>query len=223
MIGPNKILLNYEANYVGQNGKPIDDGIAVGLDATDPNNTGNYIHDIKLYRAQDAELIDAGERFNPNWQNQIDDFGILRTHDWQNTNFPDVVDPSRNFFSADQALWGKDGRGMPYELIADLANETRSDLWINIPHTANDNYMRVVAAYVKEHLNPDLKVQVEFSNEYWTTIFDQHPYFKASGIARYGTAEFATGQNYAVQAAHVADIFSAEFGKSSTQLRPVYR
>lgn len=82
---------------------------------------------------------------------------------------------------------------MPYELIVDLANETRSDLWINIPHTANDNYMRAVADYMKEHLNPDLEVQVEFSKEYWTTIFEQHPYFKAGGIASYGTAEFATG------------------------------
>lgn len=222
VIGPNKILLNYEANYVGANGLPIDDGITVGLDSTDPNNTGNYIRDIKLYRAQDADLIDAGERFNPNWQNRIDDFRILRTHDWQNTNFPDTVNPSRNVFSADQALWGKDGRGMPYELIVDMANDTRSDLWINIPHTASDSYMRAVASYVKDHLDPDLKLQVEFSNEYWTTIFDQNPYFTAGGIARYGAQEeYATGQNYAVQAAHMADIFRAEFGQNSSQLKPV--
>ena len=221
VIGPNKVLIDYKADYVGDDGKPVDDGITVVIGATDPNKIGNYIHDIKLYDIADTDLIAAGEQFNPDWQDRIDDFRILRTHDWQSTNFPSNVDWTRNVVSADQANWGIDGRGMPYELIVKIANETRSDLWINIPHTASDDFMRQAANYVKANLNGDLKLHVEFSNEYWTTIFDQHPYFVNGGIATYGTAEFSTGQFYGVKAANMADIFGQVFGASSTQLKQV--
>ena len=220
-IGPRKILIDFDANYTDAQGNPAQDGISINITATDPNHTGNYLHDIKLYRAEDADLIAAGEHFNPDWFDRVDDFRILRTHDWQSTNFPTNVDWSRNVQTADQAFWGVEGRGMPYELMVEMANQTRSDLWINIPHTASDSFMQAAAAYVHAHLDPDLKVYVEFSNEYWTTIFDQYDYFVKGGQAAFGTARFAAGQFYGTEAANMADIFAAEFGANSNQLRPI--
>ena len=48
VIGQNKILIDYKADYVGDDGKPQDDGMTVVIGAPDPNKTGNYLHDIKL-------------------------------------------------------------------------------------------------------------------------------------------------------------------------------
>jgi hypothetical protein len=220
VIGPNKILFDFVPDYVDDQGQPKQDGVTVILNSTDPNNTGNHIRDIKMYRVEDADLIAAGERFDPDWLDRVDDFRVLRTHDWQSTNFPTTVDWARNVETADQANWGLAGRGMPYELLVEMANETRSDLWINIPHTASDQYMREAAAYVKANLDPDLKLMVEFSNEYWTTIFDQYAYFQDGGAREFGNADFAAGQFYGTRAASMADIFAAEFGADSNQLRP---
>lgn len=219
VIGPNKIRIDFTPDY-GTAANPKQDGLTVAVNTTDPNNTGNYIRDIKVYRAEDADLMAAGEHFNPTWFDRVDDFRVLRTHDWQSTNFPTTVDWSRNVVTADQANWGLEGRGMPYELLVEMANQARSDLWINIPHTASDQYMREAAAYVKANLDPGLKVMVEFSNEYWTTIFDQYAYFVDGGAQKFGNAEFAAGQFYGTRAAHMADIFTAEFGANSTVLRP---
>lgn len=220
VIGPNKIQINFAPDY-GTAAVPKQDGLTVVLNSTDPNNTGNHIRDIKLYAVEDADLIAAGEHFDPDWLDRVDDFRVLRTHDWQSTNFPNTVNWSRNVETADQANWGLEGRGMPYELLVELANQTRSDLWINIPHTASDQYMREAAAYVKSNLDPGLKVMVEFSNEYWTTIFDQYSYFIDGGAQKFGNAEFAAGQFYSTRAARMSDIFVAEYGANSDVLRPV--
>ncbi len=219
VIGPNKIQINFDPDY-GTAANPKQDGLTVILNSTDPNNTGNHIRDIKVYVADDADLIAAGERFNPDWFDKVDDFRVLRTHDWQSTNFPDTVDWLRNVETADQASWGLPGRGMPYELLVQMANETRSDLWINIPHTASDQYMRAAAAYVKANLDPGLTLQVEFSNEYWTTIFDQYAYFQAGGAREFGDTDFAAGRFYGTEAAKMADLFTAAFGAESDVLRP---
>lgn len=220
VIGDNKILINFTPDYTDAAGNPQEDGLTIILSETDPDNTGNHIRDIKVYRLEDADLIAAGEHFNPDWFDRIDDFRILRTHDWQWTNFPSSVDWTRNNQTADQARWAADGLGMPYELIVEIANQTRSDLWINIPHTASDTYIRSAAAYVKAHLNPDLQVMIEFSNEYWTTIFNQYQYFIDGGAAAFGSADFAAGQFYATRAAHMTDLFQQEFGASASRLRP---
>ncbi|MGL5010720.1 MAG: calcium-binding protein, partial [Paracoccaceae bacterium] len=220
VIGPNKLLISFDPDYVDDQGNPEQEGITVILKSTDPDNTGNHVRDIKLYDVNDADLIAAGEKFDPVWFDRVDDFRVLRTHDWQSTNYATTVDWTRNVETADQANWGQEGRGMPYELLVEMANETRSDLWVNIPHTASDQYLREAAAYVKANLDPDLRLQVEFSNEYWTTIFDQYAYFQAGGAREYGEADFAAGQFYGTEAANMAKIFNAEFGANSPQLRP---
>ncbi len=221
LIAPNKLEITFDADYFDDQGRPKDDGFTVIINSTDPNNTGDYIRNIRLYDALDADLINAGEKFDPVWQDRIDDFRVLRMHGWQNTNFPTAVDWERNVFDADQAGWGYEDFGMPYENLLQMANETRSDLWINIPHTASDQYIREAAKYLKANLDGDLRLHVEFSNEYWTEGFDQHQYFVDGGRAAFGTDDYATGQFYGTRAARMADIFTSVFGAQNPQLMPV--
>jgi Ca2+-binding RTX toxin-like protein len=197
-----------------------ENGISLIIESTDPNKTGDYIRDIMIYKEEYSDLVAMGEQFDPNWFQAIDDFRVLRTHDWQGTNFSKVTGPTPNDFTSDQAFWIKDGRGMPIELLVKVANEARSDLWINIPHMATDAYMREVAQYVKDNLAKDLKVYVEYTNEYWTTIFDQHDYLIAQGQQKFGDVPFANAQAYGARASEMTQIFKQVFGTEQSRLIP---
>src|SRR5262249_37860821 len=62
---------------------------------------------------------------------------------------------------------------VPVEVICDLSNRLSADAWINIPHLADDEYVRQIAGYFRDHLRPGLKVYVEHSNEIWNGVFEQ--------------------------------------------------
>ncbi len=206
-IGPNKYLVHFDGDY-----SKGDNGITVNIESTDPNHTGNYIRDIKVYQEKYSDLVANGEHFDPKWFQQIDDFRVLRMHDWQGTNFSKVTDFTPNDVTADQAFWIKDGRGMPYELLLEVANQAHSDLWINIPHMATDDYIKQVAKYLKEHLDPSLKVYVEYTNEFWTTGFDQHQYLIDKGKTQFGDVPFANAEAYGARASEMTQIFRKVFG-----------
>ncbi len=206
-IGPNKYRVHFDGDY-----SKGDNGITLNIEATDPNHTGNYIRDIKVYQEKYSDLVAMGEHFDPKWFQQIDDFRVLRMHDWQGTNFSKVTEFTNNDLTADQAFWVKDGRGMPYELLVEVANQAKSDLWINIPHMATDDYMKKVAQYVKDHLDPSLKLYVEYTNEFWTEGFDQHQYLIDKGKSLFGDVPFANAEAYGTRASEMTQIFKQVFG-----------
>ena len=57
--------------------------------------------------------------------------------------------------------------------MIDLGNELEKDIWLNIPHLADDAFVRAMAEAVRDSLDPALKVYVEFSNEVWNSQFSQ--------------------------------------------------
>jgi hypothetical protein len=72
-------------------------------------------------------------------------------------------------------------KGVPLELLIDLANRLKTDPWFCIPHQADDEYVRQFAAMVKEKLNPNLRAWVEYSNELWNGQFEQSDYVGKEG------------------------------------------
>ena len=48
-----------------------------------------------------------------------------------------------------------------------LANQTKKDLWINIPDRATMNYVTQLGSLLNSELTAPVKVYVEFSNELW--------------------------------------------------------
>jgi putative intracellular protease/amidase len=57
--------------------------------------------------------------------------------------------------------------GIAPEYIIEMCNELKAYAWINIPHMADDNYVRNLATLVRDTLNPGLKIDLEWSNEVW--------------------------------------------------------
>jgi len=60
------------------------------------------------------------------------------------------------------------------ETLIQLANEVGADPWFTMPHQADEEYVRAFASFVRDHLDPRLKIHVEYSNETWNRGFQQH-------------------------------------------------
>ncbi len=85
--------------------------------------------------------------------------------------------------TVEQSTWGgKEGRrGIPLEVMVQLANTIGIDPWFNLPHRANDEFVREYARYISENLDPKLKAYVEYTNEAWNGIFSQTHHIQRMG------------------------------------------
>lgn len=86
------------------------------------------------------------------------------------------------------AVWGGSGRtdhtnrnGVPIEVLVALANTLKRDMWVNMPHYANDEYITKFSEYVALHLDDSLKTYIEYSNETWNPGFIGHHYVEIKG------------------------------------------
>lgn len=148
-----------------------------------------------------------GEVFNPRWLELVGDAENLRFMDWMLTNNSPVVSWDERP-RVDHATWME--RGVPLEVMIELANVTGAEPWFTIPHLADDAYVRQFAEVVHARLRPDLRVWVEYSNEVWNFMFDQAHWAEEQARARWGR-EWLWIQFYAVRAAEVMGIVSDVF------------
>lgn len=103
-----------------------------------------------------------------------------------------------------EATWGGGygQRGAPLEIQVELANRMQADAWFNLPHAADDDYVRRFASYVRDHLSPNLHIYVEYTNEVWNTSFSHSEYTQKKGIeAGYSINSVEAGFQYYVQRA----------------------
>ena len=69
--------------------------------------------------------------------------------------------------------WNIHATGLPFEHKIMIANELNTNLWLQIPHLATDDFMHQLAVLVRDNLNPNLQLYIEFSNEIWHNGFIQ--------------------------------------------------
>jgi len=79
-------------------------------------------------------------------------------------------------------------KGLPLELLCDLANRLEADPWFCMPHLADDDYIRRFATQAKSLLAPERKIYIEYSNEVWNGQFAQSRYAGEQG-KKLGLAE----------------------------------
>jgi len=181
----------------------------IRIDETDPQGTGDYVRDITMVKQEHLALHRAGAVFNPDWVELIEDMRSLRFMDWMDTNNSTQSEWDGRPKESD-AQWS--GEGVPLEVMVDLANQTGTDPWFTIPYHATDEYIREFATYVRDNLDPDLKAMVEYSNEVWNFSFQQAK-DSFSEATEELDAQIGSGwlQNYGMNAANVADIWSDVF------------
>jgi hypothetical protein len=69
--------------------------------------------------------------------------------------------------------------GAAYEYMVALCNTANKDMWITIPTAAGDDYVTQLAALLKNTLNPNLKIYIEYSNETWNFNYPGYDYSEA--------------------------------------------
>ncbi|MBT7619387.1 MAG: T9SS type A sorting domain-containing protein [Calditrichaeota bacterium] len=110
--------------------------------------------------------------------------------------------------------------GGPWETVIEVANIVDKDVWINVPVTASEDYIRELASLFNENLRDDLNIYVELSNEVWNRGFKQAQwcidYGEDNGLGGFnGYADEA----YAHLTANIALIFEDVFGEGSLNNR----
>jgi hypothetical protein len=110
-----------------------------------------------------------GDLFTPQFLQQLAPFGAIRFMDWLQTNGSKIVQWSDRP-TLDSETWERPGYGVPLEVCIALANQTGKDIWLNIPHAADDDYITKFGELVHRTLRPDVNCYVEYGNELvWNT------------------------------------------------------
>lgn len=134
----------------------------------------------------------------------LEDFQAIRFMDWLRTNNSTVTTwadrtPAHYYTQAKST-------GVGWEHIIALSNLVEKDIWINIPHRADNNYIQQLAQLMETQLDPGLKIYVEYSNEVWNGIFTQN-----ADAAVFAQNEGYTGQpwerSWKYTAKRSADVF----------------
>ncbi len=181
----------------------------VNITGIDPAGTGDYVRNMSLVAEKHLALHEAGVLFNPDWLAVIEDARELRFMDWMKVINSPVSDWADRTQVTD-ATWSNVA-GMPVEVMVELANQTGTDPWFNMPWQATDEYIRNFATYVRDHLDPGLVAKVEYSNENWNWAFKHTHEMHAQAKALWGDA--ATNLDYvAMRATQTAVIWDEVFG-----------
>ena len=158
----------------------------------DPSGTG--ITDVRLIRP--GYDPNTTQEFTNQYLAALKPFTTIRTIDATLTDYnygPEwagsPLDWSQRHLPTDAGVGpGGDGRvaGTSWEDLIALANATHTNLWINIPGPATDDYVTQLANLIKNGdtvdgihysgLDPSLKVYVEWSNEVWGGIAATYNY-----------------------------------------------
>ncbi|MBC7479076.1 MAG: hypothetical protein H7317_13435 [Pseudorhodobacter sp.] len=208
--GDMKILSSEPGRMVVQN---LTGGTMIlSITATDPSHTGNYLHDISLVPQEYEALHDAGEIFNPDWLAVVQDARELRFMDWMKTNGMTSASWEDRPQVADVSWTG----GVPIEVMVALANQTGTEPWFTMPAGADAAYIRNFATYVRDHLDPGLKVHVEYSNEMWNWAFGQTKWLGEQAKTVWGSTDGAAWLDYAAMlATKSALIWDDVFGSAA--------
>ena len=179
----------------------------------------DYVRNIRV-------LLPGTERtwkenpFRAGFLRQWKGVACLRFMDWMKTNGSKV------------ATWSDRPRlthatfaraGVPVELMVDLCNRLDADAWFCMPHRADDDYIRRFATMVRDRLEPERTVYIEYSNEVWNSIFEQNRYAQQRarelGIGPAERPWEAGGKYYARRSVEIFKIWEEVFGGTERLVR----
>ena len=181
----------------------------ITIDITEINET-DYLRNVSVVHERDIGRLEDGEIFNPRWLDLIQDMRSLRFMDWQHTNGSTLARWADRA-TQDDATWGT-AAGVPLEVMVELANQTGTDPWFNIPFNANRDFISRFVRYVEENLDPELKPYFEMSNEVWNWQFGQTHTANTVGQSKWPGVGTAYLQEYAARAVEMAKVIDQVYG-----------
>lgn len=167
---------------------------------TDPNKTGNYLRNIRVYPPggmclhNETQFCDPngaatqcagspcisleqaaeehGKRFDPRFLANIKDYDNIRFMGFQDTNGALKTTTWADRTRPEMRTYHRDGydRGA-IEVMTELGNVLDTSIWVNMPPKVDDDYIRRFAQLTLDTLEPEREVYVEYSNEAWNFGF----------------------------------------------------
>lgn len=174
-VKANGSLVNYSYNSASQSyTADINYDNTANLYLTFEGFTGG-VRDVRLIRPghTTADVFEKNFVQRVNANNNM--FGILRFMEGTATNGLGVAkwsDRTPKNYATQQKQFSSSRSGISWEYVIELANLTGKDPWINIPHLADDDYVEQLAILLKNNLNSERKIYIEYSNEIWNTAVD---------------------------------------------------
>jgi hypothetical protein len=150
---------------------PLSNDLALSFVNTSYGPGVNGVKNIVLLRPGYTLQQATEQVFTNQFINHVKRFSILRTMDFTKTNGQEEGTWSTRSKVTD-ARYSTE-KGVPWEMVIKLANVTGKDIWINIPHKADENYITNLAALFASNLHGNSKVYTEYSNEVWNFGFPQ--------------------------------------------------
>ncbi|MBK8698997.1 MAG: PKD domain-containing protein [Saprospiraceae bacterium] len=174
----------------------------------------DHVRNIRIVRPQDEGVNLQVSPFYNVFLEKITPFRTLRFMDWGSTN------GNANVSWAGRSLVSffthAGDRGVPYEVMIGLANETGKDIWLCVPHAADSAYIAQMATLFRDSLNEDIIIYLEYSNEVWNWIFPQAQYNDNNR-----PANLNYGRAMAEKAGKVFRIWHNVFGPERCRVRRV--
>ena len=130
-------------------------------------NTHGGVTNLKVLRPG----YTASDTFTQPFLSHCSRFSTLRFMDYANTNGSTIKHWSDR--TPPTAITYANGHQVPWDVCIALCNKLHKDAWVNVPHMADDAYVKSLATLLKSSLDPSLHVYVEYSNEVWNWGFSQ--------------------------------------------------
>lgn len=170
-------------------------------------------------------LINQGQYVYPEFMEKLYDYAGIRFMHWQIINevFIKTWDDMPKLSHA-----GWCARGTPLEVMIQVCNMLHRHMWINIPAALDNNGVRKMAELLRDTMDPDLKIYVEYANEFWNGGFWQNGWLQEfaqkNGIER-NPLDVAPDWEVVLQAfgmrnAQVMDIFEEVFSGPNGYRKP---
>ncbi len=168
-------------NFADLQVTPGDNGIYLVIESTSPADPARNFNvwmpdwEGRRFVGQRWEPGAAFSPFHPLFLRRLAPFQTLRFMGMQETNSSDIRSWGDRRDAADiRQGSGPAGtasepivNGMAVEYMVQLANDLDADPWFNMPHLADDAFVRNFATCVRDHLEPGRRVHVEWANEVW--------------------------------------------------------
>ncbi len=132
--------------------------------SADPNEVvdpSEYVRNIRVI-VPGFESTYSTQIFHPQFLANNDDFDVIRLMNWMDTNEGGFVRYS-DYPTESSARWNQ----APATIMAELANRLGADIWVNVPHFADQSFLSGFASDLAGALDPARKLYVEYSNEVW--------------------------------------------------------
>jgi hypothetical protein len=203
---PGRIVLDIAP---GSNG----DRCGIRITATDP---ADYVRDIRIVPSAHEADYEA-QVFSPEFLAPLEPFSVVRFLNWSNANNSTVAGAG-DLTTPDHQTQARP-EGVAGEYMCELCNRLGADLWINVPHLADDACVSRIAETLRDNLDPALNVYIEHSNEVWSDGFAQGPWCEAQGAGLSPDPFTARIRFHSQRSVHIFELFEQAFGGTARLVR----